>query len=109
MAKTKTKATKKTTKAKHRGRRKGDGTIDKLTQELSKAVGREGTKTAKQLVLDHDADVIRLAFRQIPKGNTMLTPREEEHYEEFYALSPKKAETWKRKKLATKQAKRNVK
>lgn len=47
---------------------RGGGDLTEQTNRLKTAVGREGVKLAAEIVESYESDVIRLAFKMIPKG-----------------------------------------
>jgi hypothetical protein len=51
-----------------RGNPKGGGNLSEQIDRLKKAVGREGVKAAQEIVEGYEPDVIKLAFKMVPKG-----------------------------------------
>lgn len=51
----------------------GGGSKEEQQARLEKLVGDKGIKAAKAIVDNHDANVVRLAFKMLPKVNVKLS------------------------------------
>lgn len=51
-----------------RGNPKGGGKLEDQINVLKQSVGREGIKLADEILETYEPDVIKLAFKQVPKG-----------------------------------------
>ena len=47
---------------------RGGGDLSQQIARLEEKVGKQGIKTAKAIAAEHDPEVIKLAFKYIPKG-----------------------------------------
>lgn len=55
--------------AKRKGKgNRGGGDLDRQIERLKETVGPKGVKLARTIVDEYEPDVIRLAFKQVPKG-----------------------------------------
>ncbi len=50
------------------GNPKGGGSLEAQINALKQSVGRDGIKLAAEILETYEPDVIKLAFKQVPKG-----------------------------------------
>lgn len=49
---------------------RGGGDLSQQIDRLKEEVGPKGFKAAKEIVVEHEPNVIKLAFKLVPKGQT---------------------------------------
>lgn len=79
----------------------GSGRLCDQIAVLKKAVGREGVAAAQAILDNHEPDVIKLAFKQIPKG---ITTGLGKRIEALLANIPKRRQAEVREALETAKA-----
>jgi len=70
-----------------RGKKKGDGTKEKMTIDLQEKIGNDGISQSREILKKYDPDVIRYAFRKlVVKRRVYLSRAQKKTYEELVKL-----------------------